>query len=76
MVDKAIPLEKTIISPTEAPSTAPTLPTFQKVGTLSQLASDKEQMTVNDNDQFKMDEKDELKRHEDKGGMDLWSEKQ
>ena len=33
-------------------------------------------MTVDDNDQFKMDEKDELKQHEDKGEMDLWSEKQ
>ena len=33
-------------------------------------------MTVDDNDQFKLDGKDELKRHEDKGEMDLWSEKQ
>ena len=33
-------------------------------------------MTVDENDQFKMDGKDELKRHEDKGEMDLWSEKQ
>ena len=33
-------------------------------------------MTVDDNDQFKMDGKDELKRREDIGEMDLWSEKQ
>ena len=33
-------------------------------------------MTVDENDQFKMDGKVELKRHEDKGEMDLWSEKQ
>ena len=33
-------------------------------------------MTVNKNEQFKMDGEDELKRHEDKGEMDLWSEKQ
>ena len=33
-------------------------------------------MKVDENDQFKMDGKDELKRHEDKGEMDLWSEKQ
>ena len=33
-------------------------------------------MKLDDNDQFKMDGKDELKRHEDKGEMDLWSEKQ
>ena len=33
-------------------------------------------MKVDDNDQFKMYGKDELKRHEDKGEMDLWSEKQ
>ena len=33
-------------------------------------------MKVDENDQFKMDGKDELKRHEDKGEMDLWSENQ
>ena len=33
-------------------------------------------MTLDENDQFKMDGKYELKRHEDKGEMDLWSEKQ
>ena len=33
-------------------------------------------MKVDENDQFKMDGKDELKRHGDKGEMDLWSEKQ
>ena len=33
-------------------------------------------MTVDENDQFKMDGKDELKRNEDKGEMDMWSEKQ
>ena len=33
-------------------------------------------MKLYENDQFKMDGKDELKRHEDKGEMDLWSEKQ
>ena len=76
MVDKVIPHEKTIILSTETPITAPTLPTLQKVGTTSQLASEKEQMTVDENDQFQMDVKDELKRHEDKGEMDLWSEKQ
>ena len=76
LVDKVIPHEKkTIILPTEAAITAPTLATFQKVGTISRLESDKEQMTVDDNDQFRMDGKDELKRHEDIGEMDLWSEK-
>ena len=29
-------------------------------------------MTLDDNDQFKMDGKDELKRHEDIGEMELW----
>ena len=33
-------------------------------------------MKVDENDKFKMDGKDELKGHEDKGEMDLWSEKQ
>ena len=76
LVDKVIPHEKTIILPTEAPITAPTLATFQKVGKISRLASYKEQMTLDENDQFKMYGKDELKRHEDKGEMDMWSEKQ
>ena len=58
LVDKVIPHEKTIILPTEAPITAPTLPTFQKVGTISRLESEKDQTTVDDNDQFKMDGKD------------------
>ena len=76
LVDKVFPHEKTIILPTEAPITAPTLATFQKVGTISQLTLQKEQIKVDENDQLKMDGKDELKRHEDKGKMDLWSEKQ
>ena len=50
LVDKVIPHEKTIILPTEAPITAPTLPTLQKVGTISRLELDKEQMTVDEND--------------------------
>ena len=58
LVDKVIPHEKTIILPTEAPITAPTLATFQKVGTISRLASEKEQMTVDENDKFKMDGED------------------
>ena len=33
-------------------------------------------MTVAENDQSIMDGKDELKRHEDKGEMYMWSEKQ
>ena len=33
-------------------------------------------MRVDDNEQFKMNGKDELNRREDKGKMDLWSEKQ
>ena len=52
LVDKGIPNEKTIILPTEASITAPTLATFLKVGTISWLASEKEQMTVDKNDQF------------------------
>ena len=76
LVDKVFPHEKTIILPSEAPITAPTLATFQKVGTISRLASQKEQIKLEKNDQFKMDGKDEFKRHEDKGEMYLWSEKQ
>ena len=44
--------------PTEMPITAPTLATFQNLETISRLASDKEQMTVDENEQFKMDGKD------------------
>ena len=51
LVDKVLPHKKTIILPTEAPITAPTLATFQKVGTISWLASQKEQMKVDENDQ-------------------------
>ena len=40
-VDKVSPHEKTIILPTEVPITAPTLATFQKVGTISRLESQK-----------------------------------
>ena len=76
LVNKVIPHEKKIILPTEVPIKAPTLATFQKVGTISWLAPEKEQMTVDENDQFKIDGKNELKRPEDKGEMDLWSEKQ
>ena len=42
LVDNVIPHEKTIFFPTEVPSTAPTLATFQKVGTISWLSSEKE----------------------------------
>ena len=38
------------------------------MGTTSQLASEKEHITVDENDQFKIDGKDELNGHEDKGG--------
>ena len=69
-------MKKTIIFPTEAPITDPTLATFQKVGTISRLASEKEHVKVDEDDQFKMDGKDELKRYEDKGEMDMWSENQ
>ena len=58
LVDKVSPHEKTIILPTEAPITAPTLATFQKVRTISRLASEKENMRVDENDKFEMDGKD------------------
>ena len=76
LLDKVIPHEKTIILPTEAPVTAPTLPTLKNVGTISHLTLEREQMTVDDNYQFKMDRKEELKRCEDIGDIDQWSEKQ
>ena len=41
LVDKVIPHGKTTIFPTAAPISAPTLATFQKVGTISRLASEK-----------------------------------
>ena len=53
LVDKVFPHEKIIILPTEAPIIAPTLATLQKVGTISRLESEKDQMTVDENDQFK-----------------------
>ena len=62
--------------PTEAPITAPTLPILQTVIKTSRLELDKEQTAVDENGQFKLDGKYELKRREDIGGMALWSEKQ
>ena len=72
LVDKVIPHEKTINLPTEAPITAPTLPTLQNVVKISRLALENYQMTVDNNYQFKIDGKDELKRREDICDMDLW----
>ena len=51
-------MKKTIILPTEAPITAPTLPTLQNVGTMSRLELKKDQTTLYENDKFKMDRKD------------------
>ena len=48
-IDKVIPHEKKIILPTEAPITAPTLPTLKKVVKISRLALDKDHMTVDEN---------------------------
>ena len=50
LVDKVFPHEKTIILPTEAPIPAPTLAPFQKVVTISRLASQKEQMKLYENE--------------------------
>ena len=58
LVDTVIPHEKTIILPTETPITAPTLPTLQKVETPSHLASEIEQMKLDENKQFKIYGKD------------------
>ena len=52
LVDKIFPHEKIIILPNEVPITDPTFATFQKVGTISRLASQKEKMKVDENDQF------------------------
>ena len=75
LVDKVIPHGKRIILSTEASITAPTLPTLQKVGEISRLALDKDKMTLDANDQFKIYRKSDLKRREGIGEMDLWSEK-
>ena len=49
LVDKVIPHGKTIILSTEAPITASTLATFQNVGTISWMASEQEEITVDEN---------------------------
>ena len=41
LVNKVFPHEKTIILPTEAPISAPTLATFKNVGTISPMTSQK-----------------------------------
>ena len=73
LVDKVIPHEKKLFLLTEAPITDPTLPTLQNLGTISRLTLDKDQMTMDDSYQIKMDRKDELKRRKDIGEIDLWS---
>ena len=76
LVDKVIPLENQMIIPSEAPTSAPQLPTLHKVGTISDLALDKVKQTEDELVQFKVDGNVELKRREDEGLLDLWSEKQ
>ena len=76
LVNKVIPLENSSTLPTEAPTTAPELPTFQKVGTVSQLSLEKEQFSRDEHIQFKLDGQSELERRQENGQVDVWSEKQ
>ena len=52
------------------------IPLLAKGGRISRLVLEKEQMTLDENEEFKIYRKDELKRREGVGEMDLWSEKQ
>ena len=76
LVDKVIPLERSSTLPTEAPTTAPTLPIMQKLGTVSHLALEKENLTKEEEAQIKRDAQEEIQRRQNMGEMDIWSEKQ
>ena len=71
-----LPLEKKSELPTEAPTTAPPLPTLQTVGTVSQLALTKEQASREEDEKFKVDAKAKLQLRQEQGVMDIWSELQ
>lgn len=76
LVDVVIPLNDTADTPTEAPITAPKLAVLQKVGTISKLSEEKEKLSKDEDAKFKADGKAEVKRRQDLGLMDIWSEKQ
>ena len=75
-INVVLPLEKTSDLPTEAPTTAPPLPTLQAVGTISQLALEKEQTSREEDEKFKVDAKAKLDLRQEQGIMDIWSELQ
>ena len=76
LVDKVIPLERASTFPTEAPTTAPTLPIMQKLGTVSRLSLEKENLTKEEEAHIKIDAEEEIERRQNMGEMDIWSEKQ
>ena len=62
-INVVLPLEKTSDLPTEAPTTAPPLPTLQAVGTIFQLALEKDQTSQEEDEKFKVDAKAKLARN-------------
>ena len=76
LVDTCMPLVCSSTLPTEAPTKAPRLPTLPKLGTSSTLASEKVQLSRDDEEQFKVDAKEKLDQMQRSGEIDLWSEKQ
>lgn len=75
-INVVLPLEKTQTLPTEAPNKAPALPTLQSLGTVSQLALEKEQMSRDEEAKFKVDARAKLELRQEQGIMDMWSELQ
>ena len=49
---------------------------MQKLGTVSHLALDKENLTNEEDAQIKIDAEEEIERRQNMGEMDIWSEKQ
>ena len=62
--------------PSEAPTTMPRLPTLQKVGTISDLAKEKEQQTEESLARLKTDALVEIEAREDRGETDRLEHKQ
>ena len=76
LVTVVIPLSRNRDIPSEAPTTMPKLPTLQKVGTISDLAKEKEQQTEETMERLKADAMLELEAREERGETDRLEYKQ
>lgn len=76
LVNVVIPLVETNKVLKEPPVTMPTLPKINKVGTISELASEKEKETEDELVHFKANAREETNKQEERGEGDWWFEMQ